>query len=319
MKHPLHLSKKIWLSSRDYIMIAFATVLYGFGFCAFILPEGVVIGGVTGIGSIIYFLTGNQYAIGVTQFVINFALLAIAWFIVGRQFVIKTLFGVGCITAVTTFMPQFFPHPLVPGEPFMNVIIGSIIAGISLGIVFIHNGSTGGTDIVAAIVAKKSSTSIGRTMLYVDFFIIGSSYLIFNNITKVVYGYIVLFVVSYMVDMMINTNRQSVQFLIISRNWERIANAVNHHAHRGVTVIDGQGWYTKQRMKVLLIVCKRIESVTIFRIVQSIDPRAFITQAQVSGVYGEGFDKIKTRQDENLTATLESEYEELGQETLGHS
>ena len=201
----------------------------------------------------------------------------------------------------------------------MNIIIGSLMAGIALGIVFIHNGSTGGTDIVAAIVAKKSTTSIGRTMLYVDFFIIGSSYLIFHQIATVVYGYIVLFVVSYMVDTMININRQSVQFFIVSRKWDRIANAVNTHAHRGVTVIDGQGWYTKQSIKILLIVCKKIESVTIFRIVQSIDPHAFITQGQVNGVYGEGFDTIKAKRDQELQHVLECENEESSENTLGHS
>ncbi|MDE6556172.1 MAG: YitT family protein [Duncaniella sp.] len=319
MKPTSYLSKKLWLSARDYIMIAFATIIYGFGFSAFILPEDVVIGGVTGLGTIVYFLTGNIRAIGYTQFVVNAVLLSVAWFIVGRQFVFKTLFGVGCITAVTYIMPEWFPEPLIPGEPFMNIIIGSALSGIALGLVFIHNGSTGGTDIVGAIVAKRSTTSIGRTMLYVDFFIIGSSYFLFHNLVTVVYGYIVLFIISSMVDMMINTNRQSVQFFIISRNWDRIANAVNAHARRGVTVIDGQGWYTKQPIKILLIVCKRIESVTIFRIVKSIDPKAFITQGQVSGVYGEGFDTIKTKQDQQFTATLESEYEDADHHHLGHS
>ncbi len=296
--------KKLWMSSRDYVMIVIGILIYGFGFSAFILPEKVVIGGVTGVGTIVYFLTGNPYSIGITQYAINLALLAMAWKIVGRSFVVKTIFGATVISLVVTVLPPLFDGPLVPGQPFMNVCIGAILTGIALGIVFIHNGSTGGTDIVAAMVAKRTNVSIGRMMLYVDFGIISSSYLIHHDISRVVYGFVVLIIVSYMVDLMINTNRQAVQFIIISKHWERIAEAVNNHARRGVTVIDGMGWYTKSPMKVLLVVCRKIESVTIFRIVKSIDSHAFITQANVNGVYGQGFDQIKLKGDEKLNHEL---------------
>ena len=204
-------------------------------------------------------------------------------------------------------MPSLFDGPLVPGQPFMNVCIGGILSGIALGIVFINNGSTGGTDIVAAIVAKKTNVTVGRTMLYVDFAIISSSYLFFHEISRVVYGFVVLFITTYMVDLMINTNRQAVQFTIVSKKWDKIATAVNNHARRGVTVIDGMGWYTKQPMKVLLVVCRKIESVTIFRIVKSIDPHAFITQGNVNGVYGQGFDQIKLKNDNKLNKQLHDE------------
>ena len=192
----------------------------------------------------------------------------------------------------------------------MNVCIGGIFTGIALGLVFIHNGSTGGTDIVAAIVAKRTNVTIGRTMLFVDFAIISSSFLLTHEISKVLYGFVVLIITSYMVDLVINTNRQAVQFLIISPNWERIATAVNLHARRGVTVMDGMGWYTKHSVKILLIVCRKIESVTIFRIVKSIDPTAFISQANVNGVYGQGFDELKFKRDLKLQEQLESENQE---------
>lgn len=299
--------KKLWMSSRDYVMITLAALIYGFGFSAFILPEKVVIGGVTGLGTIVYFLTGNPYSIGITQYAINLVLLAIAWRIVGKTFVYRTVFGATVISLVVMFMPPLFDGPLVPGQPFMNVCIGAVLSGLALGIVFIHNGSTGGTDIVAAIVAKKSNVTVGRTMLYVDFAIISSSYIFFHDITTVVYGFIVLFVLTYMVDLMINTNRQAVQFIIISKHWEKIANAVNKYGRRGATVIDGMGWYTKQPVKILLVVCRKIESVTIFRIVKNADPNAFITQANVNGVYGQGFDQLKFKADDELNKKLDEE------------
>jgi len=288
-------------------MITLAVLIYGFGFSAFILPEKVVIGGVTGLGTIVYFLTDNPYSIGITQYAINLVLLAIAWKIVGHSFVYRTLYGATAISIVVTFMPPLFDGPLVPDQPFMCVCIGSVLSGLALGIVFIHNGSTGGTDIVGAIVAKKTNVSVGRTMLYVDFAIIFSSYLFFHNITTVVYGFIVLFILTYMVDLMINTNRQAVQFIIISKRWEKIATAVNKYGRRGVTVLDGMGWYTKQHLKILLIVSRKSESVTIFRIVKDIDPDAFITQGNVNGVYGQGFDRIKLKADHELSKKLGEE------------
>ncbi|MCH5326261.1 MAG: YitT family protein [Duncaniella sp.] len=302
-------NNKFWLTAKDYVIITLAITLYAFGFSAFILPEKVVIGGVTGIGTIVYFLTGKSWAIGATQYGINLLLLAMAWHIVGKQFVAKTIFGATVLSVMITIFPPLFPEPIVAGQSFMNVCIGAIIAGIALGLVFTHNGSTGGTDIVAAMVAKRTNVTIGRTMLYVDFGIISSSYFIFHQIETVVYGFMVLFITTYVVDLIINTNRQAVQFTIISHEWERIATAVNHHARRGVTVIDGMGWYTKQPIKILMIVCRKIEAVTIFRIIKSIDESAFITQGNVNGVYGQGFDELKFKQDLKLREEIEHDAE----------
>ena len=177
----------------------------------------------------------------------------------------------------------------------MNVIIGGLMCGIGVGISFTHNGSTGGTDIVAAMVAKKTNVTVGRTMLYTDMVIISSSYFLTHQIDKVVYGFIVLAIASFMADLIINTNRQAVQFIIFSPKWNEIATAINNEAKRGCTVLNGMGWYSKQEVKVLLVMCRKIESVNIFRIIKSIDDHAFVTQANVNGVYGQGFDAIKLK------------------------
>lgn len=289
---------RLWLSTKDYIMIILGIAIYSFGFTAFILPEKVVMGGVSGLGSLIYF--AFNVPVAVTTYAINLLLLAIAYKIVGKQFVWRTIFGATVISIMIGVMQPFFfdlldGKPLVQGETFMNVIIGGVCCGLGIGMAFTHNGSTGGTDIVAAMVAKKSNVSIGRTMLYTDFFIISSSYLLFQDINKIVYGLVVLFVASMVADMIINTNRQAVQFTIFSPKWKEIATAINNEANRGCTVLDGTGWYSKQNIKVLLVMCRKIESVTIFRIIKSIDNDAFITQANVNGVYGKGFDELKLK------------------------
>jgi len=284
---------KIWRTSKDYIFITLGMAIYAFGFTAFILPTKVVMGGLAGIGTLVYFTTGIPVA--VTQLVCNIVLLALAFRMVGKKFVVGTLFGVFMISLWVGLFQPIFAEGVVQGEPFMNVVIGGLLIGLGIGLTFVHNGSSGGTDIIAAMVSKHSNVSIGRTMLCTDCIIISSSYLLFHEVDKVVYGFVVLCIVSYMADLIINTNRQAVQFTIISRHWPEIATAINNSAKRGCTVLDGMGWYSKQSVKVLLVMCRKIESVTIFRIVKSIDKDAFITQCNVNGVYGVGFDEMKVR------------------------
>ena len=285
--------QQIWMSSKDYIIIALGIAIYAFGFCAFILPYKVVIGGLAGLGTIVYFTTGIPVAIA--QFAMNMTLLAIAFKTVGKTFVIRTIYGAVCISLFIGILQPFFPEPLVKDQPFLSIVIGGLMCGFAVGTAFVHNGSTGGTDIVAAMASKKTNVSVGRMMLYTDVLIISSSFLLFHEIEKTVFGFVVLFLTSYVADMVINTNRQAVQFTIFSKKWEEIATAINDEANRGCTVISGMGWYSKHEVKVLLVMCRKIESVTIFRIIKSIDNDAFITQANVNGVYGKGFDKIKLK------------------------
>lgn len=286
-------SDKLWRTSKDYIFITFGIAMYAFGFTAFILPQKVIIGGLAGISSIVYFTT--DIPVAVTNYAINLILLAFAYKIVGKRFVLGTIYGATLTSVWFAIFQPLFADGIVHGEPFMNTVIGSIICGLGIGMTFTHNGSSGGTDIVAAIVTKHTNVTIGRVMLYCDIVIISSSYFLFHEIEKTVYGFVVLVLVTYIIDMVINTNRQAVQFTIFSTKWKEIANAINNDANRGCTVIEGMGWYSKQSVKMLIVMCRKIESVTIFRIIKSIDSEALVTQANVNGVYGKGFDQIKIK------------------------
>lgn len=292
---------------KDYIMIIVGLMLYAFGFCAFILPHEIVIGGLAGFGTLVYFATGGLIPVAVTSYACNLLLLALAYKIVGRTFVTRTIFGATVIAlAIGAFEGIFMGigHPLVP-DRVVSIALGAILCGVGIGTTFIHNGSSGGTDIVAAMVAKKSNVSIGRTMIFVDMFVVSMSiFLPFSGtweqriearIPTIVYGFMVTFIVSYCADLIINTNRQATQFIIFSTKWREIADKVNREAHRGVTVLDGMGWYSKHEVKILMVWCRKIESVTIFRIIKSIDEDAFVTQGAVNGVYGKGFDKVKIK------------------------
>lgn len=276
---------------KDYLMITVGLLCYCFGYSAFLLPEKIVTGGVTGLASLLYF--GFEWNVAITYYVINAILLAIAFRTVGKQFVIRTIIGATIATLLLGIMVPLFKEPIVAQQPFMNVIIGAVLCGMGLGIVFTHNGSSAGTDIIAAMVTKHSNISFGRTMIYVDMLIISSSYLIFHTLDKIVYGLIFMFICSIAADMVIDSNRQSVQFMIFSKKWKEIADAITQEAHRGCTVLTGTGWYTQQEATILLVMSRNYESMHIFRIIKAIDPDAFVSQAKIKGVYGEGFDHVK--------------------------
>ena len=279
--------------AKDYVMITLGLFCYAFGFTAFILPEKIVIGSVTGLSALMhYWLDWN---VAITYYAINIILLCIAFRSVGKQFVLRTIIGASISTILIGVLQPMFPTPIIEQQTFMNVILGAVLCGLGLGIVFTHNGSTGGTDIIAAMVAKYSTVSFGRTMMYCDVLIICSSWMLFHSIDKIVYGLIFMVIYSVAADRVINNTRQSVQFMIISKKWQEIANNVIQEAHRGCTVLEGTGWYTKAAVKIVLVMCRKHESVNIFRIIKQTDREAIITQSNVNSVYGYGFDELKVR------------------------
>jgi uncharacterized membrane-anchored protein YitT (DUF2179 family) len=126
-----------------------------------------------------------------------------------------------------------------------------------------------------------------------DVVIISSCYFIFHDWRRVIFGFVTLFIIGFVLDYIVNSARQSVQFLIFSKEYEKIAQRIIHETNRGVTVLDGEGGYSHQPVKVLVVLASRRQSLEIFRLVKDIDPNAFVSQSAVIGVYGEGFDRIK--------------------------
>ncbi len=293
-----------WLEVRDYIMITVGIMVYSMGWAAFLLPYEIATGGVAGIAAIIFYAT--EFPVQYSYLIINVAMLLPVFRLLGTKFVVKTTYAIGAMTLilagcqqvvklwiVPTLTPEKMGLILGPNGQDMACVIGALMCGFGLGIVFINNGSTGGTDIIAAVVNKYKDIGIGRMLVYSDIFIISSCFFIFHDMTRVVYGFVTLGIIGYVVDMIVNGARSSVQFLIISKKYEEIAEAINQSPRRGVTLLDGQGHYTKEQTKVVLVLARKRQSIQIFRLVKAIDPNAFISQSQVIGVYGEGFDAIK--------------------------
>jgi len=294
------LKTKIGRELKDYVAITLGIICYSFGWVAFMLPYQISTGGVTGISALIYYITGIE--IQVSYFVINAIFMVFALKILGPKFCLKTLYA---IPVLTFFLWLFqvimkddagnLPLLLGPGQEFMACVVGASLLGFGIGFVFIYNGSTGGTDILAWIVNKYKDVSLGRLVMYGDIIIISSCYFVFHDWKRVLFGFCVLFVMSVVIDYVVNSNRQSVQFLIFSKKHEEIAEVITRELHRGVTLLDGTGWYSKQSIKVVVVLAKKNQSTDIFRMVRDIDENAFISQSNVVGVYGEGFDKIKVK------------------------
>ncbi len=288
-------TKKNWIFIRQYILITIGLFMYAAAWKGFLLPHQITGGGVTGIGAIVYYATGIP--IFITYFVINALLIAVALRIIGFQFSLRTIYGVAMITLFFAVLPQAEPGTFVaPNDNFMACLLGGLISGTGLGIVFLNNGSSGGTDIIAKIVNKYYNITLGRILLYCDVLIICSSYFFeFGTIEKIVYGLTNMAISNLAIDMVINGVRQSVQFFIFFKEYEQIANRINTEVHRGVTILDGTGWYSQQPVKVITVIARKNESSMIFRIVKEIDPDAFVSQSSVIAVYGKGFDVIKSK------------------------
>jgi len=280
-------------SIKEYVTILVGLTLYALGWTGFLLPHEITTGGVTGIGALLFFADGIPVA--VTYLAINAVLLFFSIRIFGWKFSVRTIFGVGVLTILLTIAQNLIKKPLLVEEPFMACVVGGVLTGIGIGIVFTANGSTGGTDIIAMIINKYRNITIGRAILYSDLMIICSSYIIFQSIEKIIFGLTTLVISTYCIDLVVNGVRQSVQFFIFSGKHEEIAQRISIEVHRGVTVLDGMGWYSKQPVKVLVVMARKNESVKIFRIVKQVDPLAFVSQSSVIGVYGQGFDIIKSK------------------------
>jgi uncharacterized membrane-anchored protein YitT (DUF2179 family) len=289
------------IAIKEYIMIIVATIPYAIAVNWILVPHTIVGGGLTGLCEIIYFATDAFIPIWLSSFVCNLALLIAAFFTVGWRYCVRTLWGVLWYTIWLKVIE--IPAEPVISDPFMAVILGGLFMGSFLGIVFLNNGSTGGVDIVAMIVNKYKHLPMGRVLMACDIVIILCAYFLpeikelpfGQGLEKILFGLCYTFMAGTAVDWVLNRTRQSVQFFIFSTKYEEIAEAIMTQVPRGVTLMDAQGGYSKEPIKVVTTIARQHESATIFRLVNAIDPNAFVSQSQVRGVFGQGFESIKEK------------------------
>ena len=287
---------------KDYLLIALGALVYSVSFSIFLQPNSLVTGGATGISAIIHYATGIQ--ISYPYAILNTILLILGIKILGGRFGAKTIFAVAMLTIFLRIIPEVLPGDFVneisvSNGKLLSAIIGGGINALGTSLMIAHGGSSGGTDIIALIVNKIKGTPTALVILIVDVAIIASSLIIPTDegwgarVATVIYGYINIGVYSYVLDRIINTNKQCVQLFVFSRNFAKIADRINTETGRGVSIIKAEGWYSKSEVEMMMIVAQRSQLAEIMRIVKEEDPASFYTVGNVMGVYGEGFQKIK--------------------------
>lgn len=295
MKHAIT-PDSVWKIVKEYFLMFFGMMMYSFGWIGCVLPANGMGGGAAGLSLVLCTALENlglHVQIGTMVFFINAVLLLVAGFIVGWNFGVKTIFCVLVISVGMNFWQDVLPEGNFLGvDNLLSIVMGGILAGAGIALCFTQGGSTGGTDIVAMIINKYRTISYGKILIYSDFVIIASSLLVGKGISAVIYGYVLTAVVGYTVDMIMAGNQQSSQVLIVTHDYEKMADAIARNIHRGVTLIDSQGWYSKEQTKMVMVVCRKRETAMILKFVKTIDPDAFMTVGSVMGVYGKGFQAI---------------------------
>ena len=304
------LKKNFWTGLKEYSLITLGVLMYVTGWIIFLIPNNMVGGGVTGLASIIQYATGGAVKIGYTYFVVNAGLLVAALFTLGRSFGFKSVYAI-LLTSVTLNLGQeIFPQEIIrllalDNGKLMCTISGGIMVGVGIGMSMSQGGSTGGTDIIALIINKYRNVSPGRLILIMDAVIILSSLFVPSfmadgtrmpwpdKVTTVVYGFILITIVSTVLDLYLSGSRQSVQIFILSPKHAQIADAITSDLHRGVTVLNGKGWYTKQDTEVIMVITRKADLNVFLKYINAIDPNAFISVSSVTGVYGKGFETFK--------------------------
>lgn len=306
--------KNILGEIKAYLVITIGLLCYALGWDLFLIPNNMVGGGVTGIGAVL--LYAFNIPVSYSFFIINFILLLIALKVLGKGFGIKTVYAIVVTSIFLDIIPDILPEVFVQEIAISNgkllcAIFGGVVSGLGIGICFSHGGSTGGTDIIALMITKYRNVSAGRIILIIDIFIIASSFLLpaqeiydaSGNVigveslgmrfATVLYGYILIMACSFTIDLFVSGTKQSLQVFIFSKKYGEIADSIISDIGRGVTLINAQGWYTKNESKIVMVVVRKTDINMIYKIVKSVDMDAFMSVGSVTGVYGKGFDEIK--------------------------
>ena len=324
---PVTLKKSTFITIKEWVLVTLGILIYVTAWALFLIPNNLIGGGVSGISSMIQYATNGHIQMGYSYFALNAILVACAIIILGMGFGAKTIYAIILASVALRFLPDLIPVTIIKtlaidNGKLLSVLMGGTMAGIGIGMSISNGGSTGGTDIIALIYTKYHNVSPGKVILFLDFIIIGSSILIpsyvnqldpvtglpvldalgnpitfkmplAEKITTILYGLLLVTVNSYVLDMYISGSQQSVQLFILSKEYEKIADVITKDMKRGVTVLDGKGWYTKQDTKVLMVLTRKTDLNLMLRYIKQIDSKAFLSVSSVNGVYGKGFDTIK--------------------------
>ena len=318
-------SRSILVGVKEYLLMTFGMFCYAFGWLMCVLPAGGMGGGAAGLATLINAILPSSMTgfltIGTLVFIINCILLILGVMIVGWKFGIKTLYCILMMSVMFNVVesclePDLMVNMLkgVDAWRILLVVLGATSCGVGIAVAFMQGGSTGGTDIVAMIINRFRTVSYGKVLLMTDCGILISSVFLTTVVNiansadvielttihplsslafaRMIYGFIMIAVIGYTVDFVQSGNQQSNQIMIFCKDYEAMADMINTKAHRGATLIDAMGWYTKTPSKAVMVVCRKRDTSMILKLVREQDPKAFLTVGSVMGVYGQGFDAL---------------------------
>lgn len=283
----------IWYEVKSHIIITLALFLSAFAWTGFLIPNQMLGGGVTGLATIVYWVM--HIPTGITIFVLNAILIVISFKSLGRRFALSTIYSVVMTSVMFYVLQDYFGDTPLITDRFLSVVLGAGLNGVACGLIFLEGSSTGGVDIIVVMINKYRNVTLGRLSLFINVAIISCSYFVFNNLELLIYSYVGLMITSYTMDLTMNGSKQSVQMFIFSSKPHEIADMVGEEVHRGVTMIKGTGWYSKTESDIVMVVVRKTESQRVIRIVKQLDPSAFVSVNTVMGVYGKGFDVMKSK------------------------
>lgn len=270
---------------KKYLVLIIGSLIYSAGLEIFLVPNNIIDGGVVGISIMASYLTGIPF--GVYMLVLNLPFLYLGYKQIGKTFAISTIIS---IIALSIFSEFLEPVPQITQDYFLAAIFGGIIAGAGVGLVIRQGGSLDGTEITAIILDRKTSFSVGEVVMFFNLFILGAAGFVFGW-DKAMYSLVTYFIISKMIDVVLKGLDESYAVMIVSDEYEEIADALMHRLGRGVTYLHGQGAYTGDDKQVLYCVVTRLEVVKLKEIALEKDEAAFVTINPVHDIVGGRFKK----------------------------
>ncbi|MCI6911362.1 MAG: YitT family protein [Veillonellaceae bacterium] len=270
---------------KKYLVLIIGSLIYSAGLEIFLVPNNIIDGGIVGISIMASYLTGIPF--GVYMLVLNLPFLYLGYKQIGKTFAISTIIS---IIALSIFSEFLEPVPQITQDYFLAAIFGGIIAGAGVGLVIRQGGSLDGTEITAIILDRKTSFSVGEVVMFFNLFILGAAGFVFGW-DKAMYSLVAYFIISKMIDVVLKGLDESYAVMIVSDEYEEIADALMHRLGRGVTYLHGQGAYTGDDKQVLYCVVTRLEVVKLKEIALEKDETAFVTINPVHDIVGGRFKK----------------------------
>lgn len=275
---------------KNYLAITVGVLIVALGICFFLIPANLATGGITGLSMVIHDLVPSL-SIGQILLVLNVILFAVGFLTIGKEFGAKTIYASFLLTGTIFIFDTFLKikAPLVD-DLLVNLIVGILIQGVGLGIVFNQEASTGGTDIIAKILNKYFHLEIGKSLLIADFTVVALAAYSFG-IDLAIYAFLGIVMNGLIIDMAIEGFNQKLNVSIISNESDIIQRFIVEKLERGATIYTAKGAYTMRDKEIVTSVMDKKEFIRLKGYVKGVDPDAFVMVSNVREVLGEGFYK----------------------------